>query len=266
MLILCTCFYMEKDYGLVSIIMAYYNAEKYVFDAVNSIIDQSYNNWELIIVNDCSTSEKTDLVLQKIKSLDSKIKIIKTQKNCGAGGARNCGIKECNGKYLAFLDSDDWWYPTKLEEQISFMAENGYVFTCTYYQDTDQNLNPYYEMHQKLKQNITDLIRDCNIGTPGVIINIEKLGKVYMPPLRSSEDHGLWIELLKRVDYIFTYSKALWKYRHLNGSESSNKLKMMKGLVKMYKYVLGYSSIKAWSVCIFVLLPRNIIKKCRKIF
>lgn len=255
---------MVKDYGFVSIIMAYYNADKYVEEAVESIINQSYKNWELIIVNDCSTNNNTDLVLKKIQSLDSRIKIIKTPENCGAGGARNCGIKECKGKYLAFCDSDDWWYPSKLEEQLMFMYDNEYVFTCTYYQDTDENLNPYYEMRQNKRQNLNDLIRDCNIGTPGVIIDIAKIGKVFMPPLRSSEDHGLWIEILKQVDYIYTYPKALWKYRHLNGSESSNKWKMMRGLVKMYRYVLGYSFVKAWIVCLFILVPINLIKKLRK--
>ena len=111
--------------------MPYYNADKYIRETVKAIIAQTYTDWELIIVDDCSPAPGTASVLQNVKSMDNRIKVMKTERNGGAGLARNVGIRVAEGRYLAFCDSDDWWYPTKLEEQIRFMEENNYPFTCT---------------------------------------------------------------------------------------------------------------------------------------
>lgn len=248
----------------VSIIMPYYNAAKYINETVDAIIAQTYKSWELIIVDDCSPAPGTNDILKSIAAMDSRIKILKTKKNGGAGLARNIGIEAALGRYLAFCDSDDWWYPTKLEEQLKFMKKNNYAFTCTYYEDVNENLKPYYMMKQPSKQNYQSMILGCNIGTPGVIIDTQILGKRYMPALRRAEDWGLWMTYLKEVDYIYTYPKALWKYRHIPESETSNKWKQMKSVVDMYKMVLGFNLVKAWGVCIFVFLPKNIWKKMRK--
>ena len=110
------------------------------------------------------------------------------------------------------------------------------------------------------------MISGCNIGTPGVMINLQKLGKKYMPNLRRAEDWGLWMMYLKDTDYLYTYPKTLWKYRHVPGSETSNKWKQMKSVVEMYRTVLKFSRLKAWSICCFVFLPKNIWKKVRKSF
>lgn len=248
----------------VSIIMPYYNSAKYIKETVSSIINQTFTNWELIIINDCSTATDTDFVLHSIESLDNRIKILKTNKNGGAGVARNVGIEYAKGEYLAFCDSDDWWYPTKLEEQLNYMIENDYSFTCTWYEDANDKLEPYYTMKQKPKNNYNSMVAGCNIGTPGVMINLQKLGKKYMPSLRRAEDWGLWMMYLKDTDYIYTYPKALWKYRHVPGSETSNKLKQMRAVVDMYQKVLGFNRFKAWFTCSFVFLPNNIIKKIKK--
>lgn len=244
--------------------MPYYNAEKYIKETVNSIINQTFKDWELIIVDDCSPDFITNDVLKEIVSSDSRIKILKTLKNGGAGIARNLGIEFAKGEYLAFCDSDDWWYPTKLEEQLKYMEENDYPFTCTWYEDTNDKLEPYYTMKQEPKNSYQSMIAGCNIGTPGVMINLQKLGKKYMPDLRRAEDWGLWMMYLKDTDYIYTYPKALWKYRHVSGSETSNKWKQMKAVVDMYNKVLGFNILKAWIICIFVFLPNNILKKVKK--
>ncbi len=249
----------------VSIIIPYYNAEKYIKETVGAIIAQTYVDWELLIVNDCSSSVNTESVLEEVELLDNRIKILYVEKNGGAGVARNAGIKAAKGRYLAFCDSDDWWYPTKLEEQLKFMNDNNYEFTCTYYEDTNENLDPYYTMKQAEKQDFKALLYGCNIGTPGVIIDTKRIGKKYMPNLRRAEDWGLWLAILKEVDYIYTYPKALWKYRHVSGSETSNKIQQMKSVVEMYNSVLGYNKLKSWAVTLFLFLPNNIIKKVKKI-
>lgn len=245
--------------------MPYYNAAEYIKETVDAIIGQSYTDWELIIVDDCSTDPETSAVLNDIKALDERVKVVRAEKNGGAGLARNIGIKAANGRYLAFCDSDDWWYPTKLEEQLKFMQDNNYPFTCTWYEDANEKLEPYYTMKQAEKQTYKSMICGCNVGTPGVMIDTRVLGKKYMPNLRRAEDWGLWMMYLKETDYLFTYPKALWKYRHIPGSETSNKWKQMTAVVKMYETVLEMNLVKAWSVCIFCFLPRNIIKKLRKL-
>ena len=246
--------------------MPYYNAGSYINDTVQSIISQTYKHWELLIIDDCSTSPDTLDILNQIASADSRIKILRTLFNGGAGAARNLGIAAAQGRYLAFCDSDDWWYPTKLEEQLKFMMDNNYPFTCTWYEDADENLRPYYTMKQDPKQSYKQMLTGCNIGTPGVMIDVSVLGKKQMPNLRRAEDWGLWMLYLRDTKYIYTYPKALWKYRHIPGSETSNKLKMLQSVIDMYQQVLGMSSFRAWLLSICVFLPMNIIKKIKKKF
>ena len=188
----------------VSIIMPYYNAAKYIKETVNAIIAQTYKDWELIIVDDCSPAPETQTVLQEVKEMDDRIRILRTSVNGGAGVARNIAIGEARGRYLAFCDSDDWWYSTKLEEQIKFMEDNHYPFTCTWYEDANENLESYYTMRQVSKQSYKSMISGCNIGTPGVMIDTQKLGKKQMPNLRRAEDWGLWMMYLRDTDYLYT--------------------------------------------------------------
>ena len=249
----------------VSIIMPYYNAAAYIRETVEAITAQTYKDWELIIVDDCSPAPETTEVLNQVKSMDDRIKIIRAEKNGGAGLARNLGIKAAQGRYIGFCDSDDWWYPTKLEEQLKFMQDNGYELTCTWYEDANDKLESYYTMKQAPRQSYKSMIAGCNIGTPGVLFDTKRVGKKYMPPLRRAEDWGLWMNILKDVDYIYTYPKALWKYRHIPGSETSNKWVMLKAVVKMYQTVLKMNIVKAWFTGLFVFLPGNILKKLKKV-
>lgn len=250
----------------VSIIMPYYNAGKYILETVEGIIDQTYQDWELIIVDDCSPDLETTNVLQRINAMDTRIRVMKTKENGGAGVARNIAIHEARGRYLAFCDSDDWWYPTKLEEQIKFMEENNYPFTCTWYEDANERLETYYTMKQASRQSYKSMISGCNIGTPGVMIDTNALGKKEMPSLRRAEDWGFWMMYLKETEYLYTYPKAMWKYRHVPCSETSNKWKQMQAVVQMYQEVLGFSVIKAYLVAFFIFLPNNIWKKLQKRF
>lgn len=251
---------------IISVIMPYYNSAKYIKETVEAIIAQTYKDWELIIVDDCSPAPETSEVLLEVAAMDSRIKVIKAKVNGGAGAARNLGIAAAQGRYLAFCDSDDWWYPTKLEEQLKFMQDNNYPFTCTWYEDADENLNPYYTMKQDSKQSYKQMLSGCNVGTPGVMIDLSVLGKKQMPSLRRAEDWGLWMLYLRDTAYLHTYPKVLWKYRHIPGSETSNKWKMLKSVVDMYQQVLGMSSFSSWFMSVCVFLPKNIIKKLKKKF
>ena len=246
--------------------MPYYNAAKYIKETVGAIIAQTYKDWELIIVDDCSPDPGTKDVLNNITALDTRIRVLRTPRNGGAGMARNVGIDAAKGRYLAFCDSDDWWYPTKMEEQLRFMQENSYPFTCTWYEDANESLETYYTMKQPERQTYKSMISGCNVGTPGVMIDTTVLGKKYMPNLRRAEDWGLWMMYLRDTEYLVTYPKALWKYRHIPGSETSNKWKQMQAVVDMYQMVLGFSKFKAWCIALFIFLPNNIWKKLKKNF
>lgn len=123
---------------LVSIIMPSYNTAQYITETIQSVIDQTYHNWELIIVDDCST-DNTDIVIGKIK--DPRIRYIKNEKNSGAAVSRNRALREANGRWVAFLDSDDLWKPEKLEKQICFMMKNRYYFSYTNYEEIDADGN-----------------------------------------------------------------------------------------------------------------------------
>ena len=250
----------------VSIVMPYYNAAKYIKETVGAIIAQTYTDWELIIVDDCSLAPETVEVLKAVEAMDDRIRVLRAKVNGGAGAARNIAIKEAYGRYLAFCDSDDWWYPTKLEEQIRFMEENNYPFTCTWYEDADENLEPYYTMKQNEKQTYKSMITGCNIGTPGVMVDTQVLGKKQMPNLRRAEDWGLWMMYLRDTDYLVTYPKVLWKYRHVPGSETSNQWKQMKTVIRRYKAVLGFSANKANMIVFLLFLPNNIWRKIQKRF
>ena len=123
---------------LISIIVPVYNSEKFIGDTIKTVEQQTYKNWELILVNDCSTDNSTSIIEEQIKK-DNRIKLINLQENSGAAIARNNGIEEAKGRYIAFLDADDFWDKEKLKEQISFMKENNYAFTFTGYEFSDEN-------------------------------------------------------------------------------------------------------------------------------
>ena len=136
----CRNSHMEE---LVSIIMPSYNTAQYIGDSVRSVINQTYTNWELIIVDDCST-DHTDAVVASFQ--DERIRYFKNERNSGAAVSRNKALREVKGKWVAFLDSDDLWHPEKLEKQIRFMKENGYSFSYTNYSEIDEQSQPLGRM------------------------------------------------------------------------------------------------------------------------
>jgi glycosyltransferase involved in cell wall biosynthesis len=214
---------MEK---LVSIITPLYNAEKYIEKTIESVINQTYKNWEMIIVDDYSKDNSYKLVLELSKQ-DKRIKLIKNDKNNGVTKTRNKGIKLAKGKYIAFLDADDLWKKEKLEKQIFFMERSKISISYTGYEKINEDGTIRGEIkvpkkviyHESLKGNI--------MGCLTVIYNCEKLGKKYFKELKMSEDHVLWLEILKSTDS-YGIEKSLAKYRVLENSRSSSKIDAIK--------------------------------------
>ena len=251
-------------FPLVSIIMPHFNCGDYIHETVESILKQTYSNWELLIVDDCSTEIDAIHKLNEISRIDNRIKVLSTPINSGAGVARNVALENAQGDYIAFCDADDWWYPEKIEKQVHYMLEHGYRFVCSYYEDCDANLNVKSIVRQKGRQNYQDLISGCNIGSPGVIYYKLGVEDIRFPSSRRGEDWRMWLRLLTRIDYIYSYPEQLWKYRHIKGSTNSRKFKIVSAVIELYTDELHYSPIKSYLTFAFRFLPRYIWRKIVK--
>lgn len=250
---------------LVSIIMPAYNCEHFIEESIRSVLAQTYTKWELLIVDDCST-DNTWTILQAQAAKDNRIRIFRQPQNAGSGKARNKGIEEAKGRYIAFLDSDDWWYSTKLQKQLDFMQSHQYEFTCTWYEDAKTDLTPYHISRPKDKQNFRYMRYGNEVGTPGVIIDTQRIGKIYMPDFRRGQDWCLWLRILQHVDYLRVCPFVSFKYRHNDASVTRNKWVMVKAVMNIYQNELHYSFPHALYVFAFGFMPRNIYRKLHQLF
>lgn len=223
--------------NLVSVITPLYNSELYIERTIQSVLNQTYENWEMLIIDDCSTDNGYKLV-QEIAFKDSRIKLLKNDVNSGAAIARNKGIKAAQGKYIAFLDSDDQWHADKLRIQVSYMQENNISFSFSYY---DQ-VNEYGETigvinNLPKKVNYKSTIRSNKIGCLTAMYNANQLGKVYMAEIRKRQDYTLWLALLKKTDYAYCVPEVLGTYTIREGSISSNRFDLIKYHWHIYRVI-----------------------------
>lgn len=248
-----------KDFGLVSIIMPCYNASRYIGDAIESVLSQTYTNWELLVTDDCSMDNSTEIV-GHYSQLDVRIRLLKMKENEGAAKARNNSIRNAKGKYIAFLDSDDWWYPNKLEVQLDFMVKHQYEFVFSAFEYADEQLNVTGVSYKPNRISFSAMKIGCNIGTPGVVYDTERIGKIYMPSIKTGEDWGTWLQIVKLTKYAYALNVPLWKYRKTTGTLSANKLGMVENNIKMYQNVLGYSKLKSILFFFILFLPNHFMK------
>lgn len=249
------------DEPLVSIIMPCYNAEKHIEKAIESVINQTYKNWELIIIDDQST-DSSIRIINKYMITDERINMYQLDKKGGASTARNFGIKKASGQYIAFLDSDDLWKRTKLMKQIIFMQEKCLSFTYTYFGYIDEN-NNRLDLIRKSPKKITykKALRGNLIGCLTVIIDVSKVGKVEIPYLKKRNDAALWLKILKRVEHGDLYPEVLSVYRKRSNSLSSgNKMKMLKYHYMLYRNSEGFNTVKSLYYCIWNIITFIIIK------
>ncbi len=222
---------------LVSIIMPTYNCGKFIQETIESVIAQTYKNWELIIVDDCS-KDNTKEIVEKLIKTDSRICYYKLEKNQGAAIARTKSMEMAKGKYMAFLDSDDLWKEDKLEKQLKFMEENNYNFTCTSYEQIDEDGKELDKViNPKQKADYNRILLDCPVGNSTVMYNVEKLGKFKVPNIRKRNDDALWLQILKKEKYIYGMNEVLMQYRIRQNSISSNKLDLVKYHWELYRKV-----------------------------
>ena len=222
---------MKED--LVSIIMPSYNTGKFIKETINSVLNQTYNNWELIIVDDCSTDD-TEEIVNAIK--DNRIKFLKNSTNSGAAISRNKAIKEAKGKWIAFLDSDDLWKKEKLEKQIRFMEENHYDFSYTNYTEIDEEGNEKgIKITGPKKITKTGIYNYCWPGCLTVMYNAEKIGLIQIEDIRKNNDYAMWLKICKKAD-CYLLDEELAMYRKRSGSISNHSYwKLIKWHYKLYR-------------------------------
>ena len=230
---------------LVSIITPTYNCAGFIARTIDSVLAQTYQNWEMIIVDDRSNDNTKEIVEEYMKN-DARIQYHLLEVNSGAAVARTTAMQLAKGSYMAFLDSDDIWMPDKLERQIAFMTENGYAFSCTAYEQIDEEDNPLNRVIKTIKKTgYNRLLLDCPVGNSTVMYDVEKMGKFEVPNIRKRNDDALWLQMLKKEKYIWGMPDVLMRYRIRKNSISHNKLKLIKYHWILYREVEHLSVIRS---------------------
>lgn len=230
--------------NLISIITPTYNSEKFITETINSILNQSYSNWELLISDDCSM-DNTVKIINEFVQKDRRIKIFTLDKNSGAGVARNNSIANANGRYIAFCDSDDQWTSDKLEKQLHFMSENNLALSFSSYRVIDEEGNEQGEVICPSKVSYKTMLRNNYIGCLTAMYDSQKIGKTYMPEIRKRQDWALWLTILKRTPYALGLQEKLAIYRDRSKSISSNKVDLIKYNWNIYRNIEKFSVIRS---------------------
>jgi len=242
---------------LVSIVTPAYNAHRFIGECIESVIAQSYQNWELIIIDDGSTDETVDIIQQYVNR-DYRIILFSNEINIGASKSRNIAIKEAKGDYIAFLDSDDIWLPKKLEIQMELMDRESIAMCYSNYEIIDEDGYVINQFKAPIKVNYQDMLRTSYIGTLTTIYSIKKLGKIYFKEV-GHEDYLLKLEILKKIDYAIGVDEPLAQYRIVKNSLSRNKIKSAIWQWKIYRDVEKISLFQ--SIKYFISYTYNGFKK-----
>lgn len=230
---------------LISIITPAFNAERYIEKTISSVLNQTYSNWEMIIVDDCST-DATASIAKEYSYKDKRIKVITHEKNQGVAAARNTALKAANGSYIAFLDSDDMWKPEKLEKQYFFMEKNNYTLTYTAYQkyfSDSKELGKVISVPKHMtKQSI---LYNTSIACLTVMVNKEKTGFFEMPLLNHYEDQSTWRNIIGSDDKAYGLNENLALYRITSHSMTSNKYHSAMRQWRIYRTYYKFSVFKS---------------------
>ncbi|MGF1993730.1 glycosyltransferase family 2 protein [Enterococcus casseliflavus] len=234
----------------VSIIMPCYNCEMYLEEAINSVLNQSYENWELILIDD-NSKDDTKRIISKYEKMDKRIVTLYQSVNSGAAQSRNIGVNRASGRYIAFLDSDDLWFPKKLEEQIAFMIQEKLSFSCTYYNKIDEKS---IDLDRIIKYpEIADykmLLKYCP-GNSTVIYDSHKLGKFEVPNIRKRNDYLMWIEVIKKAKKLGCLNKVLGSHRVVVNSLSYDKKSLIKYHWEIYRVYENLSFFSSMFLVLF---------------
>lgn len=249
--------------GLVSIITPLYNGEKFVGQTIESVISQTYTNWEMLIINDGSKDNSEQVVLEYVKN-EPRIKYIK-QPNGGSASARNNGIRNCSGQYIALLDADDLWEPTFLADQITFMKQHDAIVVHASYkrinEDGKETLRP---LIAKKVVSIKNMQMTNHIACLTGLYDSTKYGKIYLKEELKSirDDYAYWLDIVKLGGCSYGNQKVLASYRVMSNSTTGKKTKLIKAQYFFYRNYQGFGHIKSALYTIYWAL-QGIIKFAR---
>lgn len=230
---------------LVSIIMPSYNTAQYIAASITSVQKQSYQNWELIIVDDCSTDHTDEVVLPLLS--DRRIRYLKNNANSGAAVSRNRALREAKGKWIAFLDSDDLWVPEKLEKQIAFMESNGYHFSYTNYEEINESGEKTgVRVTGPRRITKTGMFNYCWPGCLTVMFDAQKIGLIQIADIKKNNDYAMWLKVCRKEDcYLLDEYLACYR-KGRTGSVSTHSIKTMIGWhYKLFKEAEGKNTVAA---------------------
>ena len=229
----------------VSVIMPAYNVKDYLDESVRSVIDQTFQAWELVVVDDAS-SDETPHILQKFAGEDHRIVVDRLAQNSGVGHCRNRGLELAKGRFVAFLDSDDRWHPEKLSRQLTFMDQKRAEFSFTGYEVISAT-GAWLSLAPAVPQEMSyeELLGNSLIGCSTVILDRQKVGDVRFPPMRTRQDFALWCTLLRDGRKALGLADVLTQYRLSPSGISKNKLKGARQHWRVYREHLGLGLFKA---------------------
>ena len=246
---------------LVSIIIPYYKKKKYIELAINSVLHQTYKNFELIVIYD--DENKDDLrFLKKIIKKDRRIKLFINKNNLGAGRSRNKGIKLSKGRFIAFLDSDDLWLRYKLEKQIFFMKKNQINISHTSYHVINSE-NKIIGNRIAKDMNHKQLLNSCDIGLSTVVLNKKIItSKIKFANIKTKEDFVFWLKITLNENKIFAIKNRLTKWRKLDNSLSSSKIQKFCDGYRVYRKYMNFNSIKSF-IYLLILSFNYVLKELK---
>ena len=243
---------------LVSIITPCYNSEKFLDECISSVLNQSYQNWEMLIVDD-NSSDNSFALINSYSKRDDRIKPLFLNENLGPAMARNNAITNAKGKYIAFLDSDDIWLPEKLEVQINFMKKNNYSFVFSSYSVIPDDEKAKYTISVPETITYKRYLKNTIIGCLTVMLDKEKFNNIKMPNLRSSHDMATWLNLLKECGCAYGIQQKLAIYRDHKSSNTSNKFKAAYDVWNVYREHEKLNLL--YSIYNFVIYAINALRK-----
>lgn len=243
---------------LVSIIMPSFNTAKYISESINSVLAQTYENWELLIVDDCSTDNTDDVVA---RFNDPRIKYFKNDKNSGAAVSRNRALREVKGRWIAFLDSDDLWESEKLEKQIRFMEENSYAFSYTNYREINEASEPMgVRVTGPKRITKAGMYAYCWPGCLTVMYDADVVGLVQIEDIKKNNDYAMWLKACRKAN-CYLLNEDLASYRKRSGSISNHSYKaLIKWHYKLFREAEHMHPVKA-SIRTGINLVCGVIKK-----
>lgn len=242
----------SKKSALVSIITPTYNSSRFIAEAIASIQSQTLEDYEHLIVDDGS-SDDTASIVQSLAAKDSRIKLLRMEKNSGPAAARNLGISSAEGRYISFLDSDDIWLSNKLQVQVEFMTEHGVALSYTDYERLDEDSTEKIgTVISPVTVSYDDLRRSNQIACSTAMYDSALIGKILMPMIRKRQDWGLWLRIAEKGYAAHNVGQLLVRYRVRSNSVSSNKVNALVHTWTFFRNVVGMGPIESsWRLVLY---------------